>query len=258
MFRVDALLERDRQRVRAVVGALRRHVHHVLDAVDLLLDRRRHRVGARPARWRRDSSAETSTVGGVISGYCAIGSVNSATAPASVITIDSTEAKIGRSMKNLRKQGRLTSLGVPVDLASWTAAVLRRRGCRRVGRQLSVCRPARDRRQAHGTWSMNAVTMAPSRTSPVALARRTAIAGLQAEAGPRPIIASATAIALRSHATPNSRASPSQSMLKEEYRGQEHAEQRHAEHAAEHGDAQRLTHFGAGAVRAGSAARRRE
>ncbi len=35
---VDAVLERDHQVVRAVVGALRVHVHHALDAVDLLLD----------------------------------------------------------------------------------------------------------------------------------------------------------------------------------------------------------------------------
>ena len=42
---VDAGLERDGQRVGAVVGALRRHVHHVLDAVDLLLDRRGDGVG---------------------------------------------------------------------------------------------------------------------------------------------------------------------------------------------------------------------
>ena len=42
---VGAQLEGDRQRVGAVVGALRRHVEHVLDAVDLLLDRRGHRVG---------------------------------------------------------------------------------------------------------------------------------------------------------------------------------------------------------------------
>ena len=42
---VHAVLERDGQLVRAVVGALRRHVHHVLDAVDLLLDRRRHGLG---------------------------------------------------------------------------------------------------------------------------------------------------------------------------------------------------------------------
>ena len=40
----------------------------------------------------------------MISGYCAIGSVNSATPPASVTMIDSTEAKIGRSMKNLENK----------------------------------------------------------------------------------------------------------------------------------------------------------
>ena len=39
--------------VGAVVGALRRHVEHVLDAVDLLLDRRGDRVGHDAARWRR-------------------------------------------------------------------------------------------------------------------------------------------------------------------------------------------------------------
>jgi len=41
----------------------------------------------------------TKTVGGVTSGYWATGSDSAATAPANVITIDSTEAKIGRSMK---------------------------------------------------------------------------------------------------------------------------------------------------------------
>src|ERR1019366_1883238 len=38
-------------------------------------------------------------LGGVICGYCAIGSVQTATAPANVMTMDSTAAKIGRSMK---------------------------------------------------------------------------------------------------------------------------------------------------------------
>ena len=38
-------LERDCQRVVAVVGGLRRHVQHALDAVDLLLDRGGDRVG---------------------------------------------------------------------------------------------------------------------------------------------------------------------------------------------------------------------
>src|SRR5262249_48288527 len=45
--------------------------------------------------------ADTTTVGGAISGYCATGSVTKATVPASTMTMDSTEAKIGRSMKNL-------------------------------------------------------------------------------------------------------------------------------------------------------------
>src|SRR5437764_13522729 len=44
--------------------------------------------------------AETSTVGGVMSGYCAMGKVQPAMLPASTVTIDSTEAKIGRLMKN--------------------------------------------------------------------------------------------------------------------------------------------------------------
>src|SRR5271154_5198979 len=38
-------------------------------------------------------------VGGAISGYCATGKVNKATAPIMVMKIDRTAAKIGRSMK---------------------------------------------------------------------------------------------------------------------------------------------------------------
>src|SRR5262245_9035687 len=38
-------------------------------------------------------------LGGVIGGYCASGRLSRATAPARVMTIDSTAAKIGRSMK---------------------------------------------------------------------------------------------------------------------------------------------------------------
>ena len=44
-------------------------------------------------------------LGGVICGYCATGSVQTAIPPASVITIDSTAAKIGRSMKNRENTG---------------------------------------------------------------------------------------------------------------------------------------------------------
>ena len=43
---------------------------------------------------------ETWTVGGAISGYCATGKAMIDASPPIVITIDSTAAKIGRSMKN--------------------------------------------------------------------------------------------------------------------------------------------------------------
>src|SRR5262249_48516847 len=55
--------------------------------------------------------AETSTVGGAISGYCASGSVKSATEPPSTITIDSTEAKIGRLMKKLENTSLASESG---------------------------------------------------------------------------------------------------------------------------------------------------
>src|SRR5262245_30588900 len=45
-------------------------------------------------------TANTSTVGGVISGYCATGKLKTARSPARVTIMDSTEAKIGRSIKN--------------------------------------------------------------------------------------------------------------------------------------------------------------
>src|SRR5438128_12632676 len=54
-------------------------------------------------------AAETSTVGGAISGYWAIGKVNSAMPPPKVITMDRTEAKIGRLMK--KRENTVTSLG---------------------------------------------------------------------------------------------------------------------------------------------------
>ena len=51
--------------------------------------------------------AETSTVGGVISGYWAIGKSHTAIPPASVMMIDSTEAKMGRWMKNCENIGEV-------------------------------------------------------------------------------------------------------------------------------------------------------
>ena len=53
-IQIDAGLERDGQAVGAVVGGLRRHVEHVLDAVDLLLDGGGHATRRRSGRWRRD------------------------------------------------------------------------------------------------------------------------------------------------------------------------------------------------------------
>ena len=95
---IHAQFERDQQGVGAVVGAERRHVEHVLDAADLLFDGSGHGV-ADGLGVGAGIEALTSTVGGVTSGYWATGSDRAATAPASVMTIDSTEAKIGRSMK---------------------------------------------------------------------------------------------------------------------------------------------------------------
>src|SRR5437588_2190693 len=52
--------------------------------------------------------AETSTVGGVISGYWAMASVQTAMNPARVMMIDSTVAKIGRLMKKRENTARLS------------------------------------------------------------------------------------------------------------------------------------------------------
>ena len=112
---VDAVLEGDGQGVGAVVGALRGHVHHALDAVDLLLDRRGDGVGDDLGAGA-GILAVTSTVGGVISGYCASGKLKTATAPARVMTIDSTEAKIGRSMKNFESTARFSRVNSQEEL----------------------------------------------------------------------------------------------------------------------------------------------
>src|SRR5258705_7546254 len=47
--------------------------------------------------------ARTTTVGGATSGYSEIGSTGSDSSPATKISVDSTPAKIGLSMKNLEK-----------------------------------------------------------------------------------------------------------------------------------------------------------
>src|SRR6202011_522141 len=57
--------------------------------------------------------------GGAMSGYCAMGSVESAMTPTSVMTMLITPAKIGRSMK---KCGKFIAIGValePPSFSSW-------------------------------------------------------------------------------------------------------------------------------------------
>ena len=56
-----------------VAGRLRVDVEHVVDAVDLLLDRRGDGLGDAPPPRRRGRSRVMLTVGGAISGYSAIG-----------------------------------------------------------------------------------------------------------------------------------------------------------------------------------------
>jgi hypothetical protein len=54
------------------------------------------------------------TFGGEICGYMAIGRVKSEIPPARVMTIERTEAKIGRSMKNFENKGRPSGDGTRV------------------------------------------------------------------------------------------------------------------------------------------------
>src|SRR5438270_10522753 len=73
----------------------------------------------------------TRTSGGAISGYCAKGSRVTATAPTITITIDTTAAKIGRSMKKRERRilvdlglcgGRRRALAVRRDLGARACA----------------------------------------------------------------------------------------------------------------------------------------
>src|SRR5215469_3951268 len=67
----------------------------------------------------------TRTTGGAISGYCATGSRVTDTAPTIRKTMETTAAKIGRSMKKWERRTGLTSIGV--DAGSGGC----RRGCAR-------------------------------------------------------------------------------------------------------------------------------
>src|SRR2546422_4605957 len=56
-------------------------------------------------------TACTVTTGGAISGYCAIGRLSTAASPASTMKMDTTAAKMGRSMKNRENMGLLLGRG---------------------------------------------------------------------------------------------------------------------------------------------------
>ena len=96
---VRAQLERDVEVHLPVVRALRRHVEHPLDAVDFLLDGRGHGVGhglgVGAGIGRRDLHGRAARLRDTGRSATAM----SATPPTITITIESTVAKIGRSMK---------------------------------------------------------------------------------------------------------------------------------------------------------------
>jgi len=75
----------------AVAGVRRLVVQHPVEAVELLLDRRRHRRGD-VLRSSAGYVAVTWIVGGVIWGYRLTGSDRSAKAPSRVITMEITAA----------------------------------------------------------------------------------------------------------------------------------------------------------------------
>ena len=146
---IGAQVEGDRQVVGAVVAALRRHVEHALDAVDLLLDRRGHRVGHHLARWPRDRCTTPGPSAERWAGYWAIGSETTATLPASVMTIDSTAAKIGRSMKKREIMAATPSgLGRQEGVLGFSPAGLAAAGLATVGFP-AAAQPCRPRQGGH-------------------------------------------------------------------------------------------------------------
>src|SRR3982074_447276 len=71
---------------------------------------------------------ETCTAGGLMGGYCAIGRERSAIPPVRAMTIDSTDAKIGRSMKKREIMAdTLSGLGLGGPLRCRSAGSRRRR-----------------------------------------------------------------------------------------------------------------------------------
>ena len=110
--RIGAEREGDGEGVAAVGAAGGLIVEHVVDAVDLLLDRLRDRGLDHLGVGARDRCAVSVTCGGTISGNCAIGIAAIAMMPASVMTMETTKASRGRSMKmpeNIRLSFRGTT-----------------------------------------------------------------------------------------------------------------------------------------------------
>src|SRR5262245_24187369 len=92
-----------------------------------------------------------------MSGYCAIGKVQTAIPPARVMMIDRTDAKIGRSMKNFEN----IAVAYPLEsVATDRPTRLARRVCNPVAVATSVVVPmprAELRRQAVGVAGVRAV-----------------------------------------------------------------------------------------------------
>ena len=146
--------------------------------------------------------ADTSTVGGVISGYCATGSVK-------------TRDAAGQRDDDRQHRGE----DRPVDEEAGEHGVTLSFAVRAVA---DAATPSRDCRRGPRRDSRAAATSATSQRQP-----RRAAPPRRAE---------------------QPRVPPSRSMTYEEHRRQEDAEERHAEHAAEHRRAQRLPHLRPGAA----------
>ena len=116
-IRVGAELEGDGERQDAVAGGLREHVEHVLRAVDLLLQRRGHRLGdhlgIRAGKLRRHHDSRRHHLGIFRDRQLE----RPRSGPPRKMMNEMTPAKIGRSMKNRdRFMARRSGSGSGTDL----------------------------------------------------------------------------------------------------------------------------------------------
>src|SRR5882762_9575739 len=68
-------------------------------------------------------TARTTTVGGAISGYCAMGNWNTLIPPTSTITMERTAAKIGRRMKKWEKFMRVAQTFLSAGLGDFLVPI---------------------------------------------------------------------------------------------------------------------------------------